>query len=475
MRGRRCRWPSPCSAPSARPKRWGCSSAPREDLAGVDEDLRELVQATRLLAAGAAPQAFAAYRESMAAGTNGRVPRTLGERLAAGRAAFEQALVGTAPQAAELARLAWGQGEALHALGPAQPAVYLPATACLWADDLEAAIRRLTQILAEARRRGSVSGFVDASHFRAIAWWRRGALLEVEADARNALEQGAPYAIPIGAVALADVLVERGQLAAAEAILAAGGSAPPGLVTSFALEVMARLRVAQRRPDDALEVLFESGKLEAAFGFTSASSCWRSFAAPLVHAAGEEARARTLAAEGVERAQAYGSPRGLGIALRAAALVGPPERRCPGLEDAIAVLRESGARLELAPRAASSSASRRAASAGRPTRAPRCARAPSWRCAAARPRSPSRPRTSSARPATSRAARRPERRDELTAAELRVARMAAEGMTNREIAQALFLTEKTIEHHLSSVYRKLDIRSRVQLVRALPEGEPVPA
>ena len=51
--------------------------------------------------------------------------------------------------------------------------------------------------------------------------------------------------------------------------------------------------------------------------------------------------------------------------------------------------------------------------------------------------------------------------------------MAAEGMTNREIAQALFLTEKTIEHHLSSVYRKLDIRSRVQLVRALPEGEPV--
>ena len=55
---------------------------------------------------------------------------------------------------------------------------------------------------------------------------------------RNALGQGAPYAVPIGAVALADVLIERGQLAAAEAILAEGGSAPPGLVTSFALEVM---------------------------------------------------------------------------------------------------------------------------------------------------------------------------------------------------------------------------------------------
>jgi hypothetical protein len=140
---------------------------------------------------------------------------------------------------------------------PRRPAVYLPATACLWADDLEAAIRRLTQILGEARRRGSVSGFVDASHFRAIAWWRRGALLEVEADARNALDQGAPYAIPIGAVALADVLIERGQLAAAESILGDAGSAPPGLVTSFALEVLARLRIAQRRPDDALEVLFD--------------------------------------------------------------------------------------------------------------------------------------------------------------------------------------------------------------------------
>jgi DNA-binding NarL/FixJ family response regulator len=53
--------------------------------------------------------------------------------------------------------------------------------------------------------------------------------------------------------------------------------------------------------------------------------------------------------------------------------------------------------------------------------------------------------------------------------------MAAEGLTNREIAQALFLTEKTIEHHLSSVYRKLGIRSRVHLVRALPDSEAVAA
>ena len=49
-------------------------------------------------------------------------------------------------------------------------------------------------------------------------------------------------------------------------------------------------------------------------------------------------------------------------------------------------------------------------------------------------------------------------------------------MTNREIAQvAVRDPQKTIEAHLSSVYRKLDIRSRVQLVRALSEPEAVGA
>jgi DNA-binding NarL/FixJ family response regulator len=49
--------------------------------------------------------------------------------------------------------------------------------------------------------------------------------------------------------------------------------------------------------------------------------------------------------------------------------------------------------------------------------------------------------------------------------------MAAEGMTNRDIAQSLFVTPKTIEVHLSSVYRKLGISSRSQLDRALAVAE----
>ena len=53
--------------------------------------------------------------------------------------------------------------------------------------------------------------------------------------------------------------------------------------------------------------------------------------------------------------------------------------------------------------------------------------------------------------------------DALTASELRVAGMAAEGRSNPEIAQALFVTVKTVEMHLSASYRKLDIRSRAEL------------
>jgi DNA-binding CsgD family transcriptional regulator len=48
-----------------------------------------------------------------------------------------------------------------------------------------------------------------------------------------------------------------------------------------------------------------------------------------------------------------------------------------------------------------------------------------------------------------------------------VAQLAADGMSNKEIAQTLFVTINTVEWHLSSAYRKLDISSRAQLYNAL--------
>jgi DNA-binding NarL/FixJ family response regulator len=58
--------------------------------------------------------------------------------------------------------------------------------------------------------------------------------------------------------------------------------------------------------------------------------------------------------------------------------------------------------------------------------------------------------------------------DLLSAAERRVAEAVVAGMSNREFAAALFVSERTVEFHLHNVYRKLGVRSRTQLVRRLP-------
>jgi DNA-binding NarL/FixJ family response regulator len=61
----------------------------------------------------------------------------------------------------------------------------------------------------------------------------------------------------------------------------------------------------------------------------------------------------------------------------------------------------------------------------------------------------------------------------LTPSELEVARLVAEGRTNREVAAVLFLSERTVEGHLSTIYAKLHVRSRAELARRFAsETEP---
>ena len=59
------------------------------------------------------------------------------------------------------------------------------------------------------------------------------------------------------------------------------------------------------------------------------------------------------------------------------------------------------------------------------------------------------------------------RSDELTPQQMQIAAMVAEGRTNRNIADSLFLSPKTIEFHLGHVFRKLDVSNRTELTRAL--------
>jgi DNA-binding NarL/FixJ family response regulator len=62
------------------------------------------------------------------------------------------------------------------------------------------------------------------------------------------------------------------------------------------------------------------------------------------------------------------------------------------------------------------------------------------------------------------------RRDELTPAELEVASLVAEGKMNKEVAGALWISEKTVEAHLSRIFRKLDVRNRAELAGRRPHA-----
>src|SRR5205823_1029373 len=193
---------------------------------------------------------------------------------------------------------------------------------------------------------------------------------------------------------------------------------------------------------------------------------WRATSALALTSLGEQSRAIELAAEEIELARRFDLPRELGIALRAAGLCEGGQRGIELLAEAVEVLEGSPAPLEHARGLADLGAALRRSGHRADAREPlRRALEIAHRCGA----------TALAERAHTEllaTGARPRRAvltglDALTASERRVAEMAAEGRTNREIAQALFVTEKTIEWHLGQAYRKLDIASRSELPGAL--------
>ena len=65
----------------------------------------------------------------------------------------------------------------------------------------------------------------------------------------------------------------------------------------------------------------------------------------------------------------------------------------------------------------------------------------------------------------------PEARDQLTAHELQIARLVVGGASTRDVAAKLFISPRTIEAHLSTIFRKLGVSSRVELARAVERAE----
>jgi DNA-binding CsgD family transcriptional regulator len=436
---------------------------------GREQGLR--LQATRWTAARASLAAWRGLRER---GDRFAVPGaaagTTGERLMSAVAGLHAVRERTAAEARALAAGALADAELLADPGPEAAAFWIAPLVLLWADALEQATEAAGEAMDWAGRHGSLPAFAMGARLRAFAWWRRGSLAEAEADAASALEHGElPGFPPYGSGALANVLLARGKLPEAERVL---GRPPfePGSSRAvfYYLQARARLRAAQQRPEDALDDLFACGRLEQQWEIaTPAFSSWRADAAPLLAELDRADEARSLAREEVGRCRAFGAAGPLGAALRALGLVEPGDAGIAHLEEAVDVLAGSGARLEhalalLELGAAVRRASRRADARERLREALELAR----RCGAdaVAGRAHDELVAAGARPR-----RDPiESRSKLTASEQRVARLAAEGMTNREIAQGLFVTEKTVEVHLTRAYRKLDIQSRSQLARALP-------
>ena len=353
------------------------------------------------------------------------------------------------------------------------PFFYHACNALALAQRYDDAMSRYDEAITDARRLGSIPHVLGLSCYRALIHLHLGNLADAEADARVALETSPRPPGIHAAVALAvliETLAERAQLDAGEEAnerYRLAEQFPTILQAAWLLAARGRLRLAELRPAVALDDLLAAGELLGRLrSVTPAIPPWRADAALAQLALGATAEARALAAEEVTLAEAFGAPRPLGIALRAAGLTENGMRGIERLRQAVAVLESSAARLEHARAMADLGAAlRRAAHRAESREILRAALDLAHRCGALA-------LTERARTELIAAGGRPRRLaltglDALTPSERRVAQLAAAGLANHDIAQHLFITTRTVEGHLTHAYQKLAITSREQLPAAL--------
>jgi class 3 adenylate cyclase/DNA-binding CsgD family transcriptional regulator/tetratricopeptide (TPR) repeat protein len=336
------------------------------------------------------------------------------------------------------------------------------------ADRFDVAQAIFDDAFADARVRGSVSAFAIASIFRGYLQIFTGELAEAESDLQNGLRASEQHGLMTGvayALAfLADAQMQRGDLEGAAASLGKLGALPEAARDHwYYYDARGRLRHLQGRYREALaEYDATRRQFEAVGGKNPALVAWRSQAALAHLQLGEQDAARVLAAEEVEVARQWGASRALAKALRVQGMVEGGKQGLPLLREAVDLLEGSRATLERARGLLELGSALRRSNQRSEAReflrqAVELAHAGESPALAER-----------ARAELMATGARPRRialsgLESLTPSERRVASMAAKEMTNRDIAQALFVTPKTVEVHLSSVYRKLGIASRAQL------------
>jgi DNA-binding CsgD family transcriptional regulator len=192
---------------------------------------------------------------------------------------------------------------------------------------------------------------------------------------------------------------------------------------------------------------------------------WRSEAGLAALRLGQDQLARQLIEEELALAERFGAPRAIGVARRSAALLERGPAMEEGLRSAIELFTSCGARVEVAHTLVELGGAIRRA--GRPVDAREALREALTVAEEIGARRFGRLAREELQRAGGRAPARGNGADELTPSERRVAELAAQGRTNREIANELFVTVKAVEWHLGNVYRKLDVRGRGQLAGAL--------
>ncbi|MFC0064985.1 AAA family ATPase [Umezawaea endophytica] len=353
-----------------------------------------------------------------------------------------------------------------NSLTPERSAIWAAVTTLVVADRLGEAEHRVQRALAFAVDRGLLLPMGVVRGYLARISLLRGDL----AQAAEHVEIGT-RAVPepnVGLPALDStrihLLVEQGDLTGAADVLRRSvlgeGQDARSTLEVWLLEARARLRAEQGDDAAALADALACGAAYEQWGAPGVWEVpWRLHAAGACLRLERRDQAAELIAEELRAARSLGVPRHIAVALRHAARLGDTSA---ALSEAVDLLRDGPARLELARALADLGAHQVRIGSGGPGRQNlRQAAELAVECRATG--LAERLRAS----LTANGGRSPRVQvsgvPSLTPAERQVADLAADALTNRQIAEKLFVSEKTVETHLSRAYRKVGVTSRTQL------------
>jgi DNA-binding CsgD family transcriptional regulator len=383
----------------------------------------------------------------------------------------------SAAATADLAERAFADDVLLRATQTGSSLFFLLIFALVAADRFDLAAPHAEAAAELAGRESSAITFALACWARGLVAVSRGALVEAEAELQIGLDVIALNDLPVVAqlvlVTFVEVLIQRGDTARAAPAARAVGLDLEDLDESTqgtVLQVMrGKLRLAEGRRAEGTHDALAAGERLASWGVVNpALYGWHTETALALAGAGQIEEAGVLAAEQLRLAETWGTPRALGAARRTAGLLVGGAEGIERLEQAREALAGSGAELSRALVLTDLGAALRRANS---RAAARPVLAEALELARACGAGPLAERAHTELWATGSRPREPLRKglDSLTPSELRIARLAAVGCSNAEIAQQLFITVKTVEMHLSRSYRKLGLSSRGELTGALAD------